>query len=152
MAESDIHSIVRNYPYLISERLAAMRVNHEHVYSDGTRSDFIFEDGTLSVVVEVKKGPIDKKMILQLDNYVKNEHERNPEKPVSGILIGRSTVNVDVLKLASDRRYTVKFLDVDVPTKIRLCAKGTCRRATSYTNERCPYCGSRKFVRDPFLL
>jgi len=152
VTEFDIHSIIRNYPYLISERFAAMQIKHEHVYPDGTRSDFVFEDATLSVVVEVKKGPIDKKMILQLDGYVAKEREQNPVKSVGGILIGRSIVNAEVLKLANDRGYEVRFLDVNVPTRIRLCAKGTCRRATSFANERCPYCGSRKFVIDPFLL
>lgn len=129
-----------------------MRLKHEHVYPDGTRSDFVFEDETLSAVVEVKKGFIDKDMINQLDHYVSIEGGGNLEKQVSGILVGRSPSNTTVLQLAKDRHYAIKLLDIDVPTRIRLCSNGTCRRARGYEKEKCPCCGSRKFVRDSFLL
>lgn len=150
--EYSIHSIIKNFPYLVKERFVSMKLKHEWVYSDGTRSDFVFEDSTLIVVIEVKKGQIDKRMICQLDGYIQNERKSNPQKKVDGILVGLGTIDKEVLQMILEKGYSTKFLDDDVPTRIKICAKGKCRRATNYASERCPYCGSRKFVQDPFLF
>lgn len=150
-SEYDIHAIIRNYPYLLGHELENLNLKHERIYQDNTRADFVFTNDDRSIVVEVKKGQIDGESLRQALHYLDNEMRENPEKLLKGILIGRyasDTLKNEIQK--SRYEFEIKLLDVDIPTKIKICDK--CRKANALFNNVCRYCGSRKFITDPFLF
>lgn len=150
-SEYDIHSIIRNYPYLLGQAFEDLSLKHEKVYEDRTKADFVFADDLRSIVVEVKVGRIDVRMLNQALNYLENEKRENPEKVLKGMLIGSHvsrTVEREVNK--SEYEFEIKLLNIDLPTRIKICDK--CRRANALFNKMCKYCGSRKFITDPFLF
>ncbi len=149
--EYDIHTIIKNHPYLLGNEFENLNLKHEKVYQDRTRADFVFADNGLSIVVEVKKGYIDAEMLVQALHYLDNEKKENPRRFLKGILVGSGIVNTlenEIKK--SGYEFQIKLLDVDIPTNIKICDK--CRRANSLFSTLCRYCNSKKFIIDPFLF
>jgi len=149
--EYDIHEIVKNYPYLLGSEFENLNLKHERIYEDRTRADFVFGSNDISVVVEVKRGKVDGKMLVQALHYLDNERRENPGKKLKGMLIGShvsNTLRNEIMR--SDYKFEIKILDIDVPTKVKICDK--CRRANALSNSICKYCRSRKFILDPFLF
>jgi len=150
-SEYNIHSIIRNYPYLLGDEFDNLDLRHERIYQDRTRADFVFTDSNLSVVVEVKKGPIDPRMLDQALHYLEKEKQENPSKCVKCLLVGTRTNKAIERKInESNYRFEVKLLGSDVPTRIKICDR--CRKANALSSQRCEYCNSARFVRDPFLF
>lgn len=150
-SEYAIHRIIKNYPYLLGKEFEKLKLKHEKIYQDGTRSDFVFADENLSVVVEVKNGKMDSEMLSQALHYLENEREENPKKLLKGMLVGRRISQT--LKNEVDRtkyEFEMKLLNVDIPVQIKICDK--CRKANALSNIFCKFCGSRKFIIDPFLF
>lgn len=50
----------------------------------------------------------------------------------------------------SGYKFEIKLLDIDVPTKIKLCDR--CRKVNALPVLRCQDCGSENFIIDPFLF
>jgi hypothetical protein len=150
-SEYDIHALIRNYPYLLGDEFANLKMKHEKIYEDRTRADFIFTSDTLSIVVEVKKGPIDIEMLNQALHYLRNEQIESSGKTLKCVLVG-SRVHQEVENKVSRIGFSfeIKLLNIDVPTKIKIC--DNCRRANPLTAVTCRYCKSRKFITDPFLF
>lgn len=150
-SEYDIHDIIKYHPYLLGKEFEHLVLKHEKIYGDRTRADFVFADDKTSIVIEVKKGEIDIEMLNQAIHYLDNERKENPAKKLKGILIGSRVMNNITIKL-QDTKYLfeIKLLNIDVPTEIKLCSK--CRKANSLFDLICKYCGSKKFITDPFLL
>lgn len=150
-SEYDIHSIIKNYPYLLGGEFDSLNLKHEKTYQDRTRADFVFANRICSIVVEVKKGPINIAMIDQALHYLDNERKGDPTKLLKGMLVGsyiHEALKNEVNK--SEYEFEIKLLDVDIPTKIKICDK--CRRANALSDVQCRYCNSRKFIIDPFLF
>jgi len=149
--EYDIHEIIKNYPYLLGNELENLNLKHERIYEDRTRADFVFANNDRAVVVEIKKGRIDTRMLVQALHYLDNEKMENPAKKLKGMLVGRYVSNTLKNEIGkSDYKFEIKILGIDVPTNIKICDK--CRRANVLSNSTCKYCGSRKFIVDPFLF
>ena len=150
-SEYGIHSIIRNHPYFLGDEFENLDLKHEKVYPDGSRADFVFADNICSIVVEVKKGPINIEMLNQALRYLDNEKNENPQKLLKGVLVG-SHLPKSLKKEIGKSRYgfETKLLDSDIPTKIKICDK--CRRANALYDTQCRYCKSRKFITDPFLF
>lgn len=149
--EYDIHAIIKNYPYILGDEFEDLSLKHERIYQDCTRADFVFADDDHSIVIEVKKGRIDAEMLLQALHYLDNEMKENPEKLLKGILIGRYVSNALINEIKKSRfEFEIKLLDVDIPTKVKIC--DNCRKVNALSNLVCKYCESRKFIIDPFLF
>ena len=150
-SEYDIHSIIKNYPYLLGDEFNNLKLKHERIYEDRSRADFVFTDNVRSIVVEVKKGPIDLHMLAQALHYLDNERRENLARLLKGVLVGsriQNTLESEINK--SGYKFEIKLLDIDVPTKIKICDK--CRRANALSDVVCRYCSSRKFIIDSFLF
>jgi len=149
--EYDIHEIIKNYPYILGAKFEKLKLTHEKIYKDRTRSDFVFSNKNSSVIVEVKKDLIDENVFKQALDYLKHEKKENPNNSLEVILIGKRTTSQlkEVIK-KSKYKFDIKLLDFDVPTQIKLCNK--CRKAIAIYNKRCIYCGNNKFIIDPFLF
>ena len=152
-SEYDIHDIIRYYPYILGEEFESLDLKHEKIYEDRTRADFVFSSNQKSIVVEVKKGYIDEEMLNQATYYLNNESKENPGKTLKGVLVGRRKPgSLGFVSNFEHSGYTfeAKLLDIDLPMKIRLCDK--CRKVNDKSSTVCKYCGSKKFVIDPFLF
>lgn len=151
--EFDIHDLIRSHPYIIAEEFKNLNLKHERVYEDRKRADFVFGDSTASIVLEVKKGKIDTDMLGQARAYLESEKKENPVRILKGVLLGRT--KPDSQQFENELRkspylFEIKVLDVDVPSKIKICDK--CRRANWLTARTCKYCSSRRFITDPFIF
>jgi len=152
-SEYDIHDIIRIHPYILGEEFEGLSITHEKIYDDRTRSDFVFSNGHISIVAEVKIGNIDVQTLEQAIHYLDKEKKKNPHKKLLGILIGRRIVNKQELEEKmknSGYEFKIKFLDKEVPTEIKLC--DNCRKANTLWIPICKFCGSKKFITDPFLF
>lgn len=151
--EYDIHKIIKTHPYLLGPELESLNIKHEKIYSDRTRSDFVFSNEHQSIVVEVKIGYLDTDTIEQAVHYLHMERKENPDKILIGIFIGyaiKDNIKFNLKLKQYNYPFKIKYLDVDIPTKIKIC--DFCRKANKLSTLKCKFCGSLKFVFDPFLF
>jgi RecB family endonuclease NucS len=149
--EYDVHYLIRNFPYILGKEYNQLKLKHEKVYDDRTRSDFVFSNDHISIVVEVKKGAIDISMINQATHYLDNEKKENLTKILKGVLVGTLLKDSVTQRLCdSDYPFEIKLLGIDIPIEVKLCDK--CRKANATISTTCVYCGSKKFIVDPFLF
>lgn len=148
-----IHDLIRTYPYLLGREFEGLTLKHEKTYDDRTRADFVFSNGTISIVVEVKIGNIGIPTIIQASHYLDMEKKQNPHTRLLGLLIGHQIVNIAEFeeKIANSKyEFKIKFLDKDITTEFKLCDR--CRRANNIYTTKCKFCGSKKFITDPFVF
>jgi hypothetical protein len=146
-----IHDLIRTYPYLLGTEFEGLILKHEKTYDDRSRADFVFSNGTISIVVEVKIGNMDIQTIIQALHYLNMEKKENPQKSLLGLLIGHQIVNREEFeeKMANSKyEFKIKFLDNDIPTEFKLC--DGCRKVNNIHTTKCKFCGSKKFITDPF--
>lgn len=149
--EYDIHDIIKRHPYLLGNSFKNLKLKHEKIYRDRTRSDFVFTNECCSIVVEIKKDLVDVQTLKQALHYLNNEKKENPESFLKGILIGRRTTKqLENKIIKSEYKFEIKLLNLDIPTRIKICDK--CRKANAISNKICKYCGTNKFIIDPFLF
>lgn len=151
--EYDIHDIIRIHPYILGEEVEGLYLKHEKIYEDRSRSDFVFSNSLVSIVIEVKRGNMDVQTLEQAIRYLDNEKDEDPHKKLLGILIGHRIVNKQQFEEKmknSGYEFKIKFLDKEIPTEIKLC--DNCRKANTLWIPVCKFCGSKKFITDPFLF
>lgn len=152
-SEYDIHDIIRIHPYILGEEFEGLSITHEKIYDDRTRSDFVFSNEHIAIVVEVKIDYLNIGTIEQAIHYLNKEKKTNPYKKLKGVLVGSQIIDKKEFEekmSISGYEFQVKFLDEDVPTEIKLC--DNCRRANKLSAEICKFCRSNKFITDPFLF
>ena len=153
--EYDIHTIILTHPYLLGHEFENLSLKHEKLYVDRTRADFIFSDNYTSIVVEVKIGPLDIYAIEQAEHYLEKERDLNTDVELSGILIGSKPldeINFQDRIEHSKFIFRIMILGDDFPKEIKLCGKSKCKKANPLSVSKCNYCGSKKFIKDPFMF
>lgn len=151
--EYDIHDLIGTYPYILDAEFENLSKKHEKIYSDRSRADFVFSNSNISIVVEVKIGSIDVRTVEQALHYLDMEKKEDPQKKLLGILVGHRIVNREELEEKmrnSGYEFEIKFLDRDIPTEVKLC--DNCRKVNNLNMVKCKFCGSSKFIKDPFLF
>lgn len=153
--EYDVHDIIKYYPYFLDPKFATMRIIHERIYPNRTRADFTFSDAESVSVVEVKKGSIDVGMLEQALEYICEERKQSKDKSLQGVLVGLHSSGPDLTARISLCGYpfVLKYIGIDIPAsadQIKLCEEHTCRKANWQYKTTCEYCGSRKFIGEPF--
>ena len=155
--EYDVHDIIKYYPYFLGSTFARMHIIHERVYPNRTRADFTFSNKERISVIEVKKGFVDMEMLEQALAYLNEEKQQSQGKKLEGVLVGLPICDPDLTARIDGCGYPflLKFINIDIPasaTQIKICEENICRKANWQYRTTCDYCGSRKFINDPFTF
>ncbi|MTH54555.1 DUF91 domain-containing protein [Bacillus mangrovi] len=89
LLENDIEELIYNNPSLLGENLVVKE--RQYVFEkSGRRLDLLMEDIKTKelAIVEIKKGPIDLKVISQLKSYIEEYKEEHNVPHLHGILVG----------------------------------------------------------------
>lgn len=153
--ENDIHTIILTHPYLLGIELEDMIVKHEKIYDDRTRADFIFSDDNISIVIEVKVGSLDRYSIEQAEHYLEKERDLKTNIKLKGILVGGRPLDKTNFRDRIEQSrfiFQIMILGEDIPREIKLCAERRCKKANPLSAFKCSFCGSKKFIKDPFMF
>ena len=147
--EYEIHKIIKLYPYLLDPELENAELKHERIYDNFKRADFVFylKKKNKIIVVEVKRDVIDYKALSQLLHYMEQEERLNHrcEMTIIGYLVGKY-INKNVKNRIKnlDKKIYVKFINIDLPVKVKICSR--CRKANDILATRCKWCGYIRFI------
>ncbi|MGE6366908.1 endonuclease NucS domain-containing protein [Bacillus paramycoides] len=114
--ERDIEKFIISNPTILSENYTIEK--SQHIFSDESRLDLLLRDTTNNefIVVEIKKGPIDRNALNQIKHYIKLCKKELQLNTVKGILVGNGispSFEDDISKAKKDgiivRNYGWKF-------------------------------------------
>ncbi|MHA2246290.1 MAG: hypothetical protein ACXADY_15105 [Candidatus Hodarchaeales archaeon] len=144
LKEEDLQRIYYTHPYLLDKDYLNCGVEQFYQLSSGIADLVIFNDEFIDVI-ELKKVKLTKSHILQATEYVKDIMEIFPGKRIGAIIVGRKTPE-DFTRLLRTYDYTIKikFLNEDVPVRIKICSK--CRLANSIIKKVCWNCKNLKWI------
>ena len=139
--------MLKDYPYLIDENLVGGKLRNQYKIelSDG-KIDYIdliyFKDNEITII-ELKKGKIKKKDIVQLSEYVNHFVKNSNGMKIHGILIGQE-IDIESAWLLKNKGFIYKQLFRDIPFKLKMCEN--CRKIMGIHEEKCKWCNSNKFI------
>ncbi|MEW9182581.1 endonuclease NucS domain-containing protein [Bacillus mycoides] len=104
--ERDIEKFIISNPSILDANYTIEK--SQHIFSDESRLDLLLRDTTNNefIVVEIKKGPIDRNALNQIKHYIKLCKEELKLNTVKGILVGSGTspsFEDDINKAKKDR-------------------------------------------------
>jgi len=105
--------------------------------------DLIYFKNNEITIIELKKGKIKNKDIIQLSEYVNHFIENSQEMKIRGILIGQE-IDTDSLRLLKNKGFIYKQLFKDILFELKMCEN--CRKIMSIYESKCKWCNNDKFI------
>ncbi|MHA1792176.1 MAG: endonuclease NucS domain-containing protein [Promethearchaeota archaeon] len=145
--EKDIEDFLFKYPYLISPEFSDGVMKRQYLLklkNDEKRFiDLSFWKEREIIVIELKKTRINPSHVTQLSFYTHELKNQCKNKKIKGILIGTG-IDKDTLSLIKNLNFRYYEFGKDIPKIIKFC--DDCRRACSYLEKQCPWCGCSTFI------
>lgn len=129
------------HPELLAPDLPAPR--RQVVLSPSCRVDLLFQDETRTVLVEIKRGIVDRAAVEQVRRY--RALLKKAGQSFTAYLVGRA-ISEEAADSLNRTGGSLQFrqIGIQIPREVVLCL--SCRLARAADLSVCPYCGGRERV------
>jgi RecB family endonuclease NucS len=136
LTEEDIEDYLEAYPYLIDPIFSNEKYLVLRQYTiENNRIDLLIQNDSIKIItiIEIKKSKLQKVHYHQIIRYYDIIKLKFPDYFVNGFLIGHK--NSRESNLNKSEWLSIKYLDEDIPSKIKICK--SCRKPISYISYEC---------------
>ena len=136
LTEEDIEDYLEAYPFLIDPIFSNEKYLVLRQYTiENNRIDLLIQNDSIKIItiIEIKKSKLQKVHYHQIIRYYDIIKLKFPDYFVNGFLIGHK--NSRESNLNKSEWLSIKYLDEDIPSKIKICK--SCRKPISYISYEC---------------